>query len=167
MAATVLICYPSPLQPLAHPLLDRHQVKLWVKRDDLLHHTISGNKWRKLKYPLQYAIERQAKGLLSFGGAYSNHLHALAAIGQQLALPTQAIVRGEASSQYNPTLSDAKRWGMALQFVDRQQYRLRQEPTWLAELAALYPDYYLIPEGGSCELALPGSLSCGQNSQHS
>lgn len=147
---------PSPLQPLAHPLLDRHQVKLWAKRDDLLHHTLSGNKWRKLKYPLQHAIERQAKGLLSFGGAYSNHLHALAAIGQQLALPTQGIVRGEASSQYNPTLSDATRWGMALQFVDRQQYRLRQDPAWLAELAALYPGYYLIPEGGSCELALPG-----------
>lgn len=147
---------PSPLQPLAHPLLSQHQIKLWVKRDDLLHPTVSGNKWRKLKYPLRYAIDSQAKGLLSFGGAYSNHLHALAAIGQQLALPTLAIVRGEASSQHNPTLTDARRWGMSLKFVDRQQYRLRQDPNWLAELSAQYPGYYLIPEGGSCAQALPG-----------
>lgn len=147
---------PSPLQPLTHPLLSQHQIKLWVKRDDLLHGTISGNKWRKLKYPLRHAIEQQAKGLLSFGGAYSNHLHALAAIGQQLALPTLAIVRGEASSQDNPTLSDATNWGMALAFVDRVQYRLRQDPQWLAELAARYPGYYFIPEGGSCAQALPG-----------
>ena len=147
---------PTQLQPLAHPLLAQHQVSLWVKRDDLLHATISGNKWRKLKYPVQHAIELQAKGLLSFGGAYSNHLHALAAIGQQLALPTHAIVRGEANSQHNPTLSDAKSWGMALEFVDRQQYRLRQDPTWLADLGARYPGYYLIPEGGSCARALPG-----------
>lgn len=153
-------CYssvgPSPLQPLAHPLLAARQLKLWVKRDDLLHATISGNKWRKLKYPVLYAIEQQATGLLSFGGAYSNHLHALAAIGQLLALPTQAIVRGEASSQHNPTLSDAKNWGMALEFVDRQQYRLRQDPAWLAELAERYPGFYIIPEGGSCAQALPG-----------
>ena len=146
----------SPLQRLAHPLLQRHQIQLWVKRDDLLHATVSGNKGRKLKYPLRYAIESQAKGLLSFGGAYSNHLHALAAIGQQLALPTQAIVRGEASSQYNPTLSDAQHWGMALEFVDRQQYRLRNDPEWLAALAARYPGFYVIPEGGSCKHALPG-----------
>ncbi|WP_319782488.1 1-aminocyclopropane-1-carboxylate deaminase/D-cysteine desulfhydrase [Oceanisphaera sp. IT1-181] len=147
---------PSPLQPLVHPLLSQHQIKLWVKRDDLLHATISGNKWRKLKYPLRHAIESQATGLLSFGGAYSNHLHALAAIGQQLALPTLAIVRGEASSQHNPTLTDARRWGMSLEFVDRQQYRLRQDSRWLAELSARYPGYYLIPEGGSCAGALPG-----------
>lgn len=122
----------------------------------MLHGTISGNKWRKLKYPVRHAIEQEAKGLLSFGGAYSNHLHALAAIGQQLALPTLGIVRGEATSQHNPTLSDVQRWGMALKFVDRQQYRLRQDAHWLAELAERYPGYYVIPEGGSCPRAVPG-----------
>lgn len=147
---------PSPLQRLHHPLLDRQQLSLWVKRDDLVHGRLSGNKWRKLKYPVRDAILSQAQGLLSFGGAYSNHLHALAALGQQLALPTQAIVRGEAHSQHNPTLTDARSWGMGLEFVDRQQYRRRQDPRWLAELAARYPGYYIIPEGGSCALALPG-----------
>ncbi|WP_086964751.1 1-aminocyclopropane-1-carboxylate deaminase/D-cysteine desulfhydrase [Oceanisphaera avium] len=148
--------HPSPLQRLHHPLLNQQRVKLWVKRDDLLHVRISGNKWRKLKYPTRHAIEQKAQGLLSFGGAYSNHLHALAAIGQELALATQAIVRGEASSQNNPTLVDAKNWGMALRFVDRQQYRQRQDPQWLAQLSAQYPGYLLLPEGGSCVAALPG-----------
>ncbi|WP_417617773.1 1-aminocyclopropane-1-carboxylate deaminase/D-cysteine desulfhydrase [Oceanisphaera sp.] len=153
--------YSSPpaascLQPLHHPLLTRHGLTLWLKRDDLLHPTISGNKWRKLKYILRQALSDRATGILSFGGAYSNHLHALAAAGHQLALPTVGIVRGEASSRDNPTLSDARHWGMSLEFVDRQQYRRRQEAGWLAELAQRYPGYLVVPEGGSCALALPG-----------
>lgn len=147
---------PSPMQQLHHPILTEHKVTLWLKRDDLLHPNISGNKWRKLKYISQQALAGSARGLLSFGGAYSNHLHALAALGQQLSLPTVGIVRGENSSQFNPTLTDVRQWGMALKFVDRQLYRRRQDADWLAELAERYPGYNIIPEGGSCPLALPG-----------
>ena len=147
---------PQGLQPLCHPLLSRHGLTLWLKRDDLLHPTISGNKWRKLKYILRQALSDQALGILSFGGAYSNHLHALAAAGHQLGLPTVGIVRGEASSRHNPTLSDARHWGMTLEFVDRQQYRRRQDADWLAELALRYPGFLMVPEGGSCALAFPG-----------
>ncbi|MFP2770047.1 1-aminocyclopropane-1-carboxylate deaminase/D-cysteine desulfhydrase [Oceanisphaera sp. KMM 10153] len=146
---------PSPLQRLCHPLLEQHRLTLWIKRDDLLHHLISGNKWRKLKYTLRQALSEQARGVLSFGGAYSNHLHALAAAGHKLGLPTVGMVRGEPDSN-NPTLDDARRWGMALEFVDRQQYRRRQDADWLAELALGYPGYLIIPEGGSCPQALPG-----------
>lgn len=153
--------YSSPppaqwLQPLHHPLLTRYELSLWIKRDDLLHPTISGNKWRKLKYILRQALSEQSAGILSFGGAFSNHLHALAAAGHQLALPTVGIVRGESSSRDNPTLSDARRWGMTLEFVDRRQYRRRQDGDWLAELAQRYPGYLIVPEGGSCAQALPG-----------
>ncbi|GAA3715878.1 pyridoxal-phosphate dependent enzyme [Oceanisphaera sediminis] len=146
---------PSPLQRLHHPLLEHHRLILWIKRDDLLHPLISGNKWRKLKYILRQALSEQASGILSFGGAYSNHLHALAAAGHRLSLPTIGVVRGEPHSN-NPTLEDARRWGMTLEFVDRQQYRRRQDADWLAELARRHPGYLIVPEGGSCPRALPG-----------
>lgn len=147
---------PSPLQHVSHPLLTRHGLELRIKRDDLLHPRISGNKWRKLKYVLRQAVSERAAGLLSFGGAWSNHLHALAAAGQALDLPTLGVVRGEPEYADNPTLADARHWGMTLAFVDRRQYRRRQDPDWLAALAADHPGYHLIPEGGSCALALPG-----------
>ncbi|WP_375057102.1 1-aminocyclopropane-1-carboxylate deaminase/D-cysteine desulfhydrase [Zobellella sp. DQSA1] len=146
----------SPLQQVCHPLLERHRISLHIKRDDLLHPYISGNKWRKLKYVLRQALTEQARGLLSFGGAYSNHLHALAAAGRRLGLPTVGLVRGEPHSATNPTLSDARRWGMTLEFVERSEYRCRQDPGWLAALADRHPGYRLIPEGGSEPLALPG-----------
>lgn len=145
---------PSPLQPIHHPLLARYGVELWCKRDDLIHPAISGNKWRKLKYHLQHAREHGKHHLLSFGGAYSNHIHALAAAGCQSGLRTTGIIRGEADAVSNTTLRDARRWGMDLVFVDRQSYRRRQDPDWLARFDA--PDTLIVPEGGSSPLAIPG-----------
>ncbi|KRW50628.1 1-aminocyclopropane-1-carboxylate deaminase [Aeromonas allosaccharophila] len=145
---------PSPLQHLHHPLLTRYGVELWCKRDDLIHPAISGNKWRKLKYHLLHAREHGKQHLLSFGGAYSNHIHALAAAGYQTGLRTTGIIRGEADAVSNTTLRDARRWGMDLVFVDRQSYRQRQDPDWLAQFDA--PDTLIVPEGGSSPLAIPG-----------
>lgn len=149
--ATIL---PSPLQRLHHPLLHRYGVELWCKRDDLIHPTISGNKWRKLKYHLLHAKAQGKQHLLSFGGAYSNHIHALAAAGCQAGLRTTGIIRGESHAVSNSTLQDARRWGMDLVFVDRQSYRQRQDPEWLAQFAA--SDTLIVPEGGSSPLAIPG-----------
>ncbi|WOE66855.1 pyridoxal-phosphate dependent enzyme [Aeromonas allosaccharophila] len=145
---------PSPLQSLHHPLLTRYDVELWCKRDDLIHPAISGNKWRKLKYHLLHAREHGKQHLLSFGGAYSNHIHALAAAGYQTGLRTTGIIRGEADAVSNTTLRDARRWGMDLVFVDRQSYRRRQDHEWLAQFDA--PDTLIVPEGGSSPLAIPG-----------
>ncbi|MFQ1780316.1 1-aminocyclopropane-1-carboxylate deaminase/D-cysteine desulfhydrase [Aeromonas veronii] len=145
---------PSPLQRLHHPLLIRSGVELWCKRDDLIHPTISGNKWRKLKYHLRHAKEHGKRHLLSFGGAYSNHIHALAAAGCQSGLRTTGIIRGEYDAVSNSTLRDARRWGMDLVFVDRQSYRRRQDPDWLAQFDT--PDTLIVPEGGSSPLAIPG-----------
>ncbi|MCE9954103.1 pyridoxal-phosphate dependent enzyme, partial [Aeromonas allosaccharophila] len=142
------------LQRLHHPLLTRYGVELWCKRDDLIHPAISGNKWRKLKYHLLHAREHGKQHLLSFGGAYSNHIHALAAAGYQTGLRTTGIIRGEADAVSNTTLRDARRWGMDLVFVDRQSYRQRQDPDWLAQFDA--PDTLIVPEGGSSPLAIPG-----------
>ncbi|EKB10095.1 1-aminocyclopropane-1-carboxylate deaminase/D-cysteine desulfhydrase [Aeromonas veronii] len=145
---------PSPLQRLHHPLLTSYGVELWCKRDDLIHPAISGNKWRKLKYHLRHAKEHGKRHLLSFGGAYSNHIHALAAAGCQSGLRTTGIIRGEYDAVSNSTLRDARRWGMDLVFVDRQSYRRRQDPDWLAQFDA--PDTLIVPEGGSSPLAIPG-----------
>ena len=101
---------PSPLQRLHHPLLTCYGVELWCKRDDLIHPAISGNKWRKLKYHLLHAKEHGKRHLLSFGGAYSNHIHALAAAGCQSGLRTTGIIRGEYDAVSNSTLRDARHW---------------------------------------------------------
>jgi 1-aminocyclopropane-1-carboxylate deaminase len=147
---------PSPLTQVNDPWLARYAVELWIKRDDLIHPVISGNKWRKLKYILQHALSVNADTIISMGGAYSNHLHALAFAGQQLGLKTVGLVRGEAPPHISPTLQDLHAWGMALRFIPRNDYRqLRHYKHWQA-LPGLSSGQYWLPEGGAVELALQG-----------
>lgn len=147
---------PSPVQIIEHPLFTKHKVTVYVKRDDLIHPVISGNKWRKLKYNLQHAITSGYLGVISFGGGYSNHLHALAYACHQIQLPVIGLVRGEQHYQNNATLKQAKHWGMSLRFMDRKTYQQRNDETFLTMLTARYPGYFLIPEGGTNPLALKG-----------
>ncbi|CCE23310.1 1-aminocyclopropane-1-carboxylate deaminase/D-cysteine desulfhydrase [Methylotuvimicrobium alcaliphilum] len=144
----------SILTKVSAPCLDRRQVELWIKRDDLLHPIVSGNKWRKLKYILNHALSQGAIKIVSMGGAYSNHLHALAYVGHRLGIQTEGFIRGEPQS--NPTLSDLRRWGMRLQFVSREDYRnLRQYKHWNS-LPGIDTNAYWLPEGGAVDLALQG-----------
>lgn len=164
---------PSILTKIDDPLLEQAQIELWIKRDDLLHPVISGNKWRKLKYSLDYALSIGADTLISMGGAYSNHLHALAYVGMVLGLRTIGLVRGEQPETLTPTLLDMQKWGMKLRFVSRTDYRLlRQYKNWHAPhqlpvdlrhthhpwryLPGLKPRQYWLPEGGAQVLALKG-----------
>lgn len=159
----------SILTKIDDPLLAQYQIELWMKRDDLLHPVISGNKWRKLKYSLEHALSLDTDTLISMGGAYSNHLHALAYTGKVLGLKTVGFVRGEQPEILTPTLRDMKKWGMELEFVSRADYRLlRQykEPQLPADLRhthdplrylpGLKPGQYWLPEGGAQILALKG-----------
>ncbi|WP_298941139.1 pyridoxal-phosphate dependent enzyme [uncultured Psychromonas sp.] len=146
----------SPLQVLTHPLLTEKSITVSVKRDDLLHPDISGNKWRKLKYNLLYAEANNKNHLISFGGAFSNHIHALAAACHHFKFQSTGIIRGEAHYASNSTLSQVQKWGMELQFIDRKTYRLKAQEAYLTTLQAQYPDAYIIPEGGSNKLAVPG-----------
>lgn len=146
----------SPLQPLKHSLFDKHQLEVFIKRDDLIHPIISGNKWRKLAGNLAEAKQLDKKGILSFGGAYSNHIHALAYACQQHNLKALGVIRGELHYQSNYTLSWAKHWGMELTFVDRQTYRRRHDGDYLQQLQQQYPDYFIVPEGGTNSFALSG-----------
>jgi len=147
---------PSLLTKVSDSLLEKHQVELWVKRDDLLHPIISGNKWRKLKYSLNHALTMGANTIISMGGTYSNHLHALAYIGKVLGLKTVGLIRGEAPATLTPSLLDMQHWGMELRFVSRSDYRLlRQYKQWNS-LPNLTAGQYWLPEGGAEALALLG-----------
>ena len=129
-----------------------------IKRLDLVHRHISGNKFFKLKYNLLSAQQQGYKKLLTFGGAYSNHIAATAYAAQLFGFESLGIIRGEelASKPLNTTLNTAQQFGMQLQFVTREAYRQKQSPTYLAQLQQDYPDYYMIPEGGTNPLAIQG-----------
>ncbi len=143
-------------QQVIHPVLQEHHVELNIKRDDLLHPIISGNKWRKLKYNLLHALENDYDHIVSMGGAWSNHLHALAYIGYKLNIKTTGLVRGEQPANESPSLKDMRNWGMQIEFIDRQTFlELRQFRDFDSEPARTYHGYW-IPEGGASLLAMQG-----------
>lgn len=137
----------------------RQGVELWLKREDLIHPTVSGNKFRKLKYNLEAAKSNACKTLVTFGGAFSNHIAAVAAAGELYHFKTVGIIRGEeleTNIQCNPTLQFAKNKGMAFQFVSRSAYRQKAEAAFITNLKNQYPNCYMLPEGGTNELAIKG-----------
>jgi 1-aminocyclopropane-1-carboxylate deaminase len=146
---------PSPLTRILDPELP-DTIELWIKRDDRLHPIISGNKWRKLRYILEDALLGGAHTLISIGGTYSNHLHALAYAGKQLGLQTIGYVRGEQTEQLTPTLQDCRNWGMELRFVSRSAYRQLRQYRNPYDLPDIRPGQYWLPEGGAQPLALKG-----------
>lgn len=130
-----------------------------MKREDLIHPIISGNKFRKLKYNLLEAKDQKKHTLLTFGGAFSNHIAAVAYAGQQHDLKTIGIIRGEelmGKNNLNPTLQFAKSCGMQFEFVSRENYRLKNEESFLSNLKNKFGDFYLVPEGGTNALAIKG-----------
>lgn len=156
--ATVPDAPASPSAEVRDERFASRGVRLWVKRDDLIHPRLPGNKFRKLKYNLAGARAAGERTLLTFGGAYSNHLRATAAAGALFGFATIGVVRGDelASRPRNASLAFAEAQGMRLVFVDRGTYRRRGEPAFIAELRAAYGDFLLIPEGGSNAEAVRG-----------
>lgn len=143
------------------PFLEQHKVDLELKRDDLIHPIVSGNKWRKLKYLLLDAREKGCKTLVSMGGNWSNHLHALAYAGKELGFKTTAFVRAHESQRLTPTLEDCRQWGMELVFTNRVDYaQLRHSFKW-NHFAEQFPSSYWISEGGFSELAIKGAEEIG------
>lgn len=145
----------SPLQSICNTLTKRHKVTLSIKRDDLIHPLISGNKWRKLAHNLAEARHNNTTQLVSFGGAYSNHIHALAAAGQRFGFDTVGIIRGEEDPS-NPTIADAKNFGMTIKYVTRKEYKRRHDQDFILQLQQQYPEAMIIPEGGTNLAALKG-----------
>jgi len=136
-----------------------NNIRLTVKREDLLHPHISGNKFRKLKYNILEAKAKNKSCLLTFGGAFSNHIAATAAAGSEYNFNTIGIIRGEelvSKIGENPTLSFAQAKGMKLEFISREAYRNKTENYFIESLREQFGDFYLVPEGGTNELAIQG-----------
>ena len=135
----------------------RHQ-RISIKRLDLIHPQISGNKFFKLKYNLLAARQQGFEKVLTFGGAYSNHIAATAFAAHQFGFQSLGMIRGEELAQrpLNPTLATAQQFGMQLEFISRNAYRQKDQPDFLQHLQQQYPDFYLIPEGGTNALAVQG-----------
>ena len=147
---------PSPVTAIDSPLLRDKGIQLFIKRDELIHPDLQGNKWRKLKYNLERARQLEQDTLLTFGGAFSNHIHATAAAGHLFNFSTIGIIRGEEHTPANPTLQDAINWGMQLHYISREEYRKKTDKEFIEQLHVKYGDFYLIPEGGNNEYAIKG-----------
>ncbi len=146
---------PSPLVALQSHFLNKKAVNVWIKREDLIHPQLSGNKWRKLEFNLKEMRRQGKRGILTFGGAYSNHIYATAAAGRLFDFSTIGIIRGEAILPLNPTLSFAREAGMQLEYLDRTTYRDKAKAHKIYQ--ARYPNYCILPEGGTNTHAIPGS----------
>jgi len=149
------------MQPLQWNLAKHYGVDVVMRRDDLVDSSLSGNKFYKLFYNLHHAKSLGYQQLLSFGGAYSNHLYALAAAGRDAGFNTIGVIRGERPALLSPMLQDAERWGMQLHFVSRTAYQQKNLPELNEILRKQYSDFYSIPEGGSNSLGFQGAQVIG------
>lgn len=148
---------PSPLHELKLSILEEKKVKVWIKRDDLIHDEISGNKWRKLKLNVEAFQKGSYKAILTFGGAYSNHILATAKVGADYNIPTISIIRGEEQLPLNPTLKRSKELGMEIHYISRSAYREKDKIEFLDKIKEQFGNVYIIPEGGG---NIEGVLGC-------
>ena len=148
---------PSPLEKLELPIFEEKQLKVWVKRDDLIHPEISGNKWRKLKHNIQKYKNGNYKALLTFGGAYSNHILATAKVGFDFGIHTIGIIRGEEHLPLNPTLKKSTELGMEIQYVSRSDYKEKHTEDYKEKLKKEFGNVFIVPEGGG---NVEGVLGC-------
>lgn len=150
------ISLPSPIQKLSLNWPGSDQVAIYIKRDDLIHPVISGNKWRKLKYALAGALKSGVNEIISFGGGHSNHLHALGYACMKLEIQLIALVRGDYSQHPTETIKDLHRWGSQVHYLDKLSYRKRGDADFIRKWQVAYPTALIIPEGGSQIKALAG-----------
>ncbi|MFZ6050615.1 1-aminocyclopropane-1-carboxylate deaminase/D-cysteine desulfhydrase [Halocola ammonii] len=143
---------------LTFSFLEKAGVKLFLKRLDRIHPEVQGNKFFKLKYNLEKARELGHKTILTFGGAWSNHIFSTAAAGKEFGFETIGVIRGEEPAEYSDTLKFARGCGMKLQFVSRAEYREKNEDYFKAWLRDLHGSVYIIPEGGSNFLGVNGCM---------
>jgi len=148
-----------PTQEILLPFFKEKNIRLFIRREDTIHPLLSGNKYRKLKYNLEAAKEGGYSRLITFGGAYSNHITATAFAGKEQGFKTVGIIRGDELKDtwtLNPTLSLASELGMQFKFVAREAYRHKNDADFISQLLEEYGTSYILPEGGTNELAIKG-----------
>jgi len=153
MNGKIKLQLPSPIHEVIDDLFIEKKVTVLFKRDDLIHQDISGNKWRKLKYNLEAS---KGKNILTFGGAFSNHIAASAVACNYSNIKSIGIIRGERPKQMNSTLLFAERSGMQLEFISRQEYKAKNTPEFLEKINKKYNEPFIIPEGGANQEGLMG-----------
>jgi 1-aminocyclopropane-1-carboxylate deaminase len=153
----MLIPQSISTQKINYPLWENRNIEVWIKRLDQIHPLASGNKFFKLKYNLEKAISENHDTILTFGGAYSNHIYATAAAAKSLGLHSIGIIRGEETLPLNPTLASAKENGMVIHYIARETYRKKTEPNFLFSLKEKFGNFYHIPEGGTNAEAIKGT----------
>ena len=153
----------SENQQIILPILEEKKIELFIKREDVIHPFVSGNKFRKLKYNLSEARKLKKKALLTFGGAYSNHIVATAVAGKLVGLKTFGVIRGDElgknlkkTLEENATLREAHNNGMKFNFVSRELYRQKSSFGFVEKMKNKWGDFYLVPEGGTNCLAVDG-----------
>ena len=148
----------TPFQQLSSNFLEKARVRVFIKREDLNHPLVAGNKWWKLKHNLEQAKQAGCRTLLTFGGAYSNHIYATAAAAGQCGFESIGIIRGEETLPLNATLAFAVAQGMRLRYVSREAYRTKTESGFIENLKSELGEFYLIPEGGTNSFAVKGCV---------
>ena len=144
------------------PVINNNAIMLDTLRLDKIDPVISGNKWFKLQYYLQEALQNGHQPLVTFGGAWSNHILATACAAQKAGLPCTGIIRGEKPAVLSATLQAAEKWGMRLQFVSRGQYNQKNDPAFIQVIQQQYPGSCIIPEGGAGEKGIQGAAAIWQ-----
>ena len=148
---------PTPITEIKSDLIASKKLSVFVKREDLIHPIISGNKWRKLKYNFEYMKQKKINKVLSFGGAYSNHLHALSWYANFNKIKSIGIVRGEKSTKLNSTLMFCKKNNMDLYYLDRDTYRTNKYSNDLIiDIKKKFKNIHILPEGGCNFLGVKG-----------
>ncbi|MFN3341302.1 MAG: 1-aminocyclopropane-1-carboxylate deaminase/D-cysteine desulfhydrase [Flavobacteriales bacterium] len=158
MIPTGHLLLPSPVERIEHPLLKSKSIELFIKRDDLMHTEISGNKYRKLHYNLAQAELLKKETILTFGGAFSNHIAATASACALAGIKSIGIIRGEEADLENPTLKRAHENGMIIHPITRERYDQKEEPLFHEELRELFGNIYIIPEGGKNYYGVNGCI---------
>ena len=151
--------YKSIIQPIDLSKITSQNIQLSILREDLIHSEISGNKYRKLKYNFLEAEKLGFNKIITFGGAFSNHIAATAAAGKEYGFETIGIIRGEELAnkiEENATLRFAKNCGMQLYFISREEYRKKEENSFIESLNNKFQNSYVVPEGGTNSLAIRG-----------
>jgi 1-aminocyclopropane-1-carboxylate deaminase len=146
----------TPIIQLHDFALESANVKLFVKREDLNHKTVSGNKWWKLKNNFEEALRLKFDRILTYGGAFSNHIYATAAAANEVGIHSVGIIRGEPVTPLNPVLRFATDQGMELYYLPRADFRRKTDTAEVDKLLRLFGPFYLMPEGGTNELAITG-----------